>query len=128
MITMTQTKETQTSMPALLLRAEGAAAAFAAIAFYIHIGGSGLLFVLLILAPDLSALGYIKNPVVGSVVYNTVHTYAMPIILAVIALAVGSQLALSIALIWFTHIGIDRLMGFGLKYPTQFKDTHLQHV
>src|SRR4051812_22417291 len=97
MVTMTQTKETQTSrnlsMPALLLRIEGAAVAFAAIALYIHMGGSSLLFILLILAPDLSALGYITNPAVGSRIYNVVHTYAVPIVLALIALAVGSQLA-----------------------------------
>jgi hypothetical protein len=30
-----------------------------------------------------------------------------------------------IALIWIAHIAFDRLLGFGLKYPTQFKDTHL---
>jgi hypothetical protein len=30
-----------------------------------------------------------------------------------------------LALIWFAHIGFDRLLGFGLKYPTRFKDTHL---
>jgi len=32
------------------------------------------------------------------------------------------------ALIWLAHIGFDRALGFGLKYPTHFKDTHLQHV
>jgi len=32
------------------------------------------------------------------------------------------------ALIWISHIGFDRMLGYGLKYPTQFRDTHLQHV
>jgi len=32
------------------------------------------------------------------------------------------------ALIWLAHIGIDRALGYGLKYPTFFRDTHLQHV
>ncbi len=31
-------------------------------------------------------------------------------------------------MIWFAHIGGDRLLGFGLKYPTEFKDTHLNRV
>ena len=35
---------------------------------------------------------------------------------------------LAYALIWISHIGFDRLLGYGLKYPTQFRDTHLQHV
>ena len=33
-----------------------------------------------------------------------------------------------LALIWLSHIGFDRLIGYGLKYETAFKDTHLQRV
>lgn len=29
---------------------------------------------------------------------------------------------------WLAHIGADRLLGYGLKYPSSFKDTHLQRV
>ena len=39
-----------------------------------------------------------------------------------------SDAALAVALIWLGHIGVDRLIGYGLKYPTAFKDTHLQRV
>jgi hypothetical protein len=35
---------------------------------------------------------------------------------------------MSFALIWLAHIGLDRALSFGLKYPTFFKDTHLQRV
>jgi hypothetical protein len=35
---------------------------------------------------------------------------------------------MQIALIWLAHIGLDRMLGYGLKYPTEFKDTHMQHV
>jgi hypothetical protein len=31
-------------------------------------------------------------------------------------------------LIWLAHSGFDRMLGFGLKYPTFFGDTHLRHV
>jgi hypothetical protein len=37
-------------------------------------------------------------------------------------------LALQLALIWLAHIGADRALGYGLKYPTRFQDTHLQRV
>ncbi len=37
-------------------------------------------------------------------------------------------LLLAIGLIWIAHIGMDRMMGYGLKYPTQFKDTHFSRV
>ena len=43
-------------------------------------------------------------------------------------LAAETVLLVQIALIWITHIGVDRALGYGLKYPTAFKDTHLQRV
>ena len=115
-------------MPRLILNAEAAVFFFGAIALYIHQGGSLLLFVLLILAPDLGMLGYLLNARVGSVLYNTIHFYLLPVVLFVLCLAAGSALGMQIALIWFTHISMDRIAGYGLKYPTVFKDTHLQHV
>ena len=39
-----------------------------------------------------------------------------------------SDIVVQVALIWLAHIGMDRTLGFGLKYPTVFEDTHLQHV
>jgi hypothetical protein len=116
------------SLPAFLLRLEGLVVFVSAVALYIQRGESGVLFALLILAPDLSALGYAVNVRVGSVVYNAVHTYALPLALGVLALLTGWSAGIPIALIWLAHIGGDRALGFGLKYPTVFNDTHLQHV
>ena len=39
-----------------------------------------------------------------------------------------SDPAVAVALTWLAHIGVDRLLGYGLKYPTAFKDTHFQRV
>jgi hypothetical protein len=39
-----------------------------------------------------------------------------------------SDVALQVRLIWLAHIGLDRAVGYGLKYPTAFKETHLQRV
>lgn len=116
------------SIPAVLLRLEGMAIFFGAIALYISQGASGLLFGLLLFAPDLSMVGYLINPRLGSWMYNAVHTYALPAVLMVLALAFRWTTGTHIALIWFAHIGMDRMLGFGLKYPTAFKDTHLQRV
>jgi len=116
------------TMPGFLLRVEGAVIAAAAVFLYSRSGGNWLLFALLILAPDLAALGYLTGMRVGSVTYNIVHTYALPAVLLLAAWLSQSPLGLSLALIWFTHIGADRLLGFGLKYPTAFKDTHLNRV
>jgi hypothetical protein len=60
--------------------------------------------------------------------YNSVHTYVLPVVLGFVGVLTESSLATKLALIWFTHIGLDRALGYGLKYPTQFKDTHLQRV
>ena len=126
--TQTVSKMQTLSMPNLLLRLEGLTVFIAAIVAYAHQGGSLWLFLALLLAPDLAALGYLINLKVGSIAYNTVHLYPLPIVLAGIALATNTPTALLIALIWFAHIGMDRVAGYGLKYQTAFKDTHMQHV
>jgi hypothetical protein len=91
-------------------------------------GGSWWLFALLLLAPDLSMLGYLARPRVGAILYNVFHSYPLPAALGIFGMLAGAPLAVSVALVWFAHIGMDRLMGYGLKYPTAFKDTHLQRV
>lgn len=64
----------------------------------------------------------------GAAVYNLGHTWLLPGILAIAGLLAGAGLAGSIALIWFGHIGVDRLLGYGLKLPTAFRDTHLGRI
>jgi hypothetical protein len=114
--------------PKIPLHLEGAAILTLSIFFYHRLHASWLLFAILFLAPDLCMLGYLANVRIGSAVYNFAHTYVTPaILLATACLAAKPQL-FPVALIWSAHIGFDRLLGFGLKYPTHFKDTHLQHV
>jgi len=108
-----------------ILRLEGAAAFAAAIAFYAHAGYSWPLFALLILAPDLAMLPYLIGPRAGAFAYNLVHTYALALPFGVAAFALGSPLATAIGLIWIAHIGMDRMLGYGLKYTSGFGDTHL---
>ncbi len=116
------------SMPRLLLGLEGFAIFAAAIAAYIFLQGSALLFVVLLLAPDLSMLGYLISPRAGSMIYNFVHTTLVAGLVCAAALLIGSQTLLLIGLIWLAHIGMDRTVGYGLKYATNAKDTHLGRV
>ena len=111
--------------PGVLLRIEGAVLLALSVLLYWLNGGSWVLFGLLFLAPDVSMLGYVVGTRVGAVVYNVFHTYALPAALAGYGLVGGSTVAVSAALIWFAHIGMDRMLGYGLKYPSGFKDTHL---
>ncbi|MDQ3548753.1 MAG: DUF4260 domain-containing protein [Chloroflexota bacterium] len=116
------------SLPAILLRIEGLAALATSILLYARNDGNWLLLAVLLLAPDLSALGYLVGKRVGATTYNIAHTYALPAILGGAGLLGGSDLTVSLALIWAAHIGMDRAVGYGLKYPSDFKDTHLSRV
>jgi hypothetical protein len=49
----------------------------------------------------------------------------VPGVLALSGLVLHAPLVLPIALIWANHIGVDRLMGYGLKYSDGFGWTHL---
>jgi hypothetical protein len=115
-------------LPRVLLRTEGGAVAAAAIAVYFHEGYPWWLFVALVLAPDLSMVAYVGGISIGAATYNAAHTYALPVVLAAIGVIAGAEVAVQVGLIWLAHIGIDRAIGYGLKYPTGFKDTHLQRV
>jgi hypothetical protein len=65
---------------------------------------------------------------VGAALYNLVHTYSLPLVLAGSGWLGGHALAVYVAVIWLTHISVDRMLGLRLKYPTGFKNTHLNRV
>lgn len=110
----------------LWLRLEGLLALVAATSLYAQLGHSWGLFAALFLVPDVSFAGYLAGARVGAVVYNLAHSYVGPLLLGVAALATeGSP---GWALIWAAHIGVDRALGYGLKYPAGFGDTHLGRI
>jgi Domain of unknown function (DUF4260) len=116
------------ALPRRLLKIEGLAVACGALALYVHFDYGWVLLIALVLAPDLAMLGYLAGPRVGSLAYDLAHTELWPIALAVVGVLAGSRVPVEVALVWLVHIGVDRLLGYGLKYPTAFKDTHLQRV
>ncbi len=111
-----------------LLRVEGLVAFGLSLYGYAAVGKPWPWFILLFLAPDLSMSGYLVNPRVGSVSYNLIHTYATPVILLAIGWWMHLPALSALGLILSAHIGLDRFLGFGLKYPGGFKETHLQRV
>ena len=110
--------------PVLLQRLEGLAAFGLGIAAYAWLGQSWWVFALLLLAPDLAMLGYLRSTASGTLAYNLAHTYVAPALLALLGLAVG-PLAFGLAAIWLAHIGADRMLGYGLKLSSGFEQTHL---
>ena len=115
-------------LPRGLLHLEGVALAAAALVLYFDADYGWLALVLLVLAPDLSMLAYLGGPRLGALGYDAVHTLVGPITIGGIGVLADVGTAIQIALIWLVHIGADRAIGYGLKYPSRFKDTHLQRV
>ena len=112
-----------TGAPRLWLRLEGLAALALAVLVFARGGHSWMLLAVLFFAPDLSFLAYLAGPRVGAMAYNAAHSYVGPAVAAAAALLTGRPPVL--ACIWAAHVGFDRLLGYGLKYPTGFVDTHL---
>ncbi len=111
-----------------LLRLEGLTLFISMTALYGVWGGSWWIYVALFLAPDLSFLGYLAGPRAGAIAYNAMHAYMLPLMLSFIGFALALPLTLSISMIWMAHIGIDRTLGFGLKYNAGFGFTHLGRI
>ena len=111
-----------------LLRLEGLALFAGMTLLYVVWNGSWWVYAILFLVPDLSFLGYLAGPRTGAMVYNAAHSYIAPMVAITSGFALASPLVLSIAMIWLAHIGIDRALGYGLKYPTGFGFTHLGRI
>ena len=116
------------SEPGSVLRIEGAALFALSLYLYRSTGAGWGWFLLLFLWPDIAMLGYLANVKLGAGLYNLTHFVAFPAALAGVSLITHRIGLLSVALIWIAHIEFDRALGYGLKYPTFFKDTHLQRV
>jgi hypothetical protein len=115
----------------VLQQVENAALAALAVYLYSSLDLSWWLFAALILAPDLSALGYIRSAELGARTYNAAHIWLWPALLGAVGFILfrndpaSSPVVLGIALIWSVHIGVDRALGYGLKFPGSFDRTHL---
>jgi hypothetical protein len=108
-----------------LLQIEALAVLALASTAYFVTGGNLWLFVLLFFAPDLSFAAYAINARIGAMVYNGVHSYVLPALLGGAGWLLGIDLLWQVALILAAHAGLDRSLGYGLKYATDFKHTHL---
>lgn len=116
------------SRPVAVQRIEGLALLALAIAAFAVTGFSWWWFAGLLLAPDVSMVGYLANPRAGAAVYNAGHTLVLPAVLAIWWSIGGPVAAGMVAAVWLAHIGMDRAAGYGLKEPTDFTHTHLGEI
>jgi hypothetical protein len=112
----------------ILLRLEGAAALVGGILLYQQTAADWIPFIVLLLLPDVSILGYLRGPALGAVIYNVVHTWALSGALLGLGFFLQSPIVFGAGAALLAHIGADRLLGYGLKYPTSFQDTHLGRI
>lgn len=114
--------------PTVILRLDGLAVALVAILLYRELGVAWWIFAAGFLAPDLAFAAYLAGPRIGAAAYNVVHTYLWGVALFGVGLFGAHASLMAAGLIWIAHVAIDRLVGFGLKYPDGFRRTHLQRV
>ena len=78
-----------------------------------------------ILVPDIAMSGYVAGTRLGAHLYNLAHATLLPAVMLGIGYWQADRLLMALALIWLAHIGLDRLLGMGLKYSDRFTHTHL---
>jgi Domain of unknown function (DUF4260) len=108
------------STPRRWLRLDGLTLFAAAIALFATTGQTWWLLPVVILLPDLFMVGYLRGTRIGANVYNLGHTYLLPAALSLAAAADHHPLPLAVGLLWLAHIGMDRALGYGIKYTDDF--------
>ena len=107
------------------LRLEGLAAFVIGLALFGASGGNWLFVIPLLLLPDVSVIGYLAGPRIGTFTYNLVHNWVPGFVTLGIGLWLASPAITLAAAILIAHVGMDRAVGYGLKLPSSFQDTHL---
>lgn len=120
-----QSSGTVHGAPRLWLRLEGATVFAGTAIAYPQTGRSWWLVAIVLLLPDLSMIGYLGGTRLGALMYNAAHATPAPAALLGVGWWQHQPLLTALALIWLAHIGLDRLMGYGLKYSNDFQHTHL---
>jgi hypothetical protein len=82
-------------------------------------------YALLFLAPDLSMLGYLANRRIGAWTYNLVHHKGLSVALYILGYLLSIPWLMFAGTLLLGHSSLDRVLGYGLKYPDAFQNTHL---
>jgi hypothetical protein len=112
-----------------ILHLEGLIFFLTALFFYHQLQSNWLVFIVLLFLPDISMVGYLKDKKLGAMLYNLMHNYILALVIIVFGAALFKNTFVELlGIILFAHVGLDRFLGYGLKYPSDFKDTHLQKI
>ena len=108
-----------------LLKLEDAAKFMAAYWLSLYLGNTWWIFFAWLLAPDLSMIGYVVSTRVGAMLYNLAHHQGLALAILIAGIYFSFPGLILTGIILFGHSAMDRLLGYGLKYPDDFKHTHL---
>ena len=114
--------------PRFWLRFEGLVALGVGFALYGTLGGEWLWLLPLLLLVDVSMLGYLAGPSVGATAYNLAHNWGTALGVLVVGVLTATPVLEIAGAVLVAHVGFDRVLGYGLKYPTAFQDTHLGRI
>jgi Domain of unknown function (DUF4260) len=104
------------------------AALIGGIAIWVANDGSVLWLAAFMLVPDISMIGYLANDRIGALTYNAVHNLILAGALLGIGWWLGWRFGLMGGALLLAHVGMDRALGYGLKLPTGFHETHLGRI
>lgn len=85
-------------------------------------------FPVLLFVPDISIAAYLVRPRFGAWVYNFVHHRGLALVYYVSGVAFSIPVLALVGIIFFAHSSLDRALGYGLKYPDSFANTHLGQI
>ncbi len=108
-----------------LIKLEYLALAVLSVYLFSLTGYQWWVFPALILLPDLGMVGYLINSRVGAATYNSTHHLLTAVILFLVGTLIFSPPLQLLGAIVLGHSNLDRLLGYGLKYPDSFQHTHL---
>jgi hypothetical protein len=108
-----------------LMKLEHAGVLILCFVLNLELGYAWWIFLLFLLVPDMSMLGYALNTRIGALVYNLVHHQGLAVLVGLAGYYFTLQWLLFAGLIMMAHSATDRIFGYGLKYPDDFKHTHL---
>ena len=108
-----------------LIKLEDAAMFAATLIAFPYLGLSWWWFAGCILLPDIGMLGYLHNAKTGAFPYNVFHHRALAVLIAITGYYFANSTLFFVGFILFSHASMDRMFGYGLKYSTGFKFTHL---
>jgi hypothetical protein len=114
--------------PRIFLRVDGLVLFITALLLFGTLGQRWWLVPVFLFVPDIFMVGYAKSTELGAWIYNIGHSYLLPTATALSGWYLHHYFLLALGLIWLAHIGMDRFLGYGLKYHDNFKLTHLGNL